>query len=53
MARPSSITGDLYPEVSSIYFTELNQVLTGSKSGADAAGAMEEQITELLEGDDL
>jgi len=53
VARPSSVTGALYPEVSSIYFTELNQVLTGSKSGADAAAAMESQITELIEGDDL
>ena len=53
VARPSSVTGDLYPEVSSIYFTELNQVLTGSKSGADAASSMESQITELIEGDDL
>jgi len=53
IARPSSVTGEQYPEISAIYYTELNQVLTGSKSGADAAAAMEQQISEALEGSDL
>jgi len=53
VARPSSPTGDKYPAVSAIYFTELNQVLTGAKSAADAAAAIESQIADELEGDDL
>jgi trehalose/maltose transport system substrate-binding protein len=53
VARPSSVTGEQYPEISAIYYTELNQVLTGAKSGADAAAMMESQIKEALAGSDL
>ncbi len=53
MVRPSSPTGDKYPAISAIYYTELNQVLTGAKSAADAVAAMESQFSEELEGGDL
>ena len=49
VARPSSVTGELYPEVSNVYFQQLNQVLTGQKDGAQAAADMEEEITSVLE----
>ena len=46
---PSSVSAEEYNAISTIYFTELNQVLTGAKSGADAAAAMEEQMTPIME----
>jgi len=49
VARPSSVSAEEYNAISTIYFTELNQVLTGAKSGADAAAAMEEQMTPIME----
>jgi trehalose/maltose transport system substrate-binding protein len=51
VARPSSVTADIYPEVSAAYSSQLNAVLTGSKSAADGAAAMEEQINSILEGE--
>lgn len=53
VARPSSVTGDQYPTVSAIYFQELNQILTGSKSAADGVAAMEQQINDELSGSGL
>jgi trehalose/maltose transport system substrate-binding protein len=50
VARPSSVTGDLYPEISAVYYTELNQVLSGAKSAADAVAAMEESMTSIQDG---
>jgi trehalose/maltose transport system substrate-binding protein len=44
VARPSSITADLYNDVSVAYFTGLNKILTG----ADAQSTVEE-ITSKLE----
>lgn len=49
VARPSSVSAEEYNAISTIYFTELNQVLTGAKSGADAAAAMESQMTPIME----
>lgn len=49
VARPSSVTGDLYPEISQIYSQTLNQILTGQLEPADGAAQMEEQMTTLLE----
>jgi len=49
VARPSSVSAEEYNAISTIYFTELNQVLTGAKSGADAAAAMEEQMTPIMQ----
>lgn len=44
VARPSSVTADLYNDVSTAYFTAVNQVLTGQK---DAQGAMADLETKL------
>lgn len=51
VARPSSVAGDLYPEISAIYSSQLNNVLTGGSSAADAVASMEEDITASLEGE--
>lgn len=49
VARPSSPTGDLYASVSTVYYQQLNSVLTGSQEGAAAAAAMEEEINAIIE----
>ncbi|MDQ3467560.1 MAG: ABC transporter substrate-binding protein, partial [Chloroflexota bacterium] len=49
VARPSSVTSFLYPEVSAIYYSELNQILTGAKDATTAVADMESQIQPLLE----
>ena len=49
VARPSSVTGELYNEVSIAYHTLLNQVLTGAKDAAGAAHEMEDQISSIIE----
>jgi trehalose/maltose transport system substrate-binding protein len=49
VARPSSQTGDLYAEVSTVYYQQLNAVLTGSQDGATAAATMEEEISAIVE----
>jgi trehalose/maltose transport system substrate-binding protein len=50
VARPSTATADLYNEVSTAYFTTLNEILTGQQT--DTAGALEDlqgQIEDILE----
>lgn len=49
VGRPSAQTGDLYPELSTIFYQQLNQVLSGSKSAADAAAQMEEDMNAVFE----
>ena len=49
VARPSTVTGELYNEVSTIYFTEVNRVLTGEQTGQEAVESIESQLTDLLE----
>ena len=49
MARPSTVTSDKYNEVSTIYFTEVNKVLTGAQTGQQAVEAIEQQLTDLLQ----
>lgn len=49
VARPSTVTGDRYNEVSTIYFTEVNKVLTGSQTGQEAVESIEAQLTDLLQ----
>ncbi len=44
IARPSSVSGELYPEVSKTYWTAVNQILTGQK---DAASALEDLASDL------
>ena len=48
VARPSSVSGDLYNSVSIAYFTQLNQVLTGSVSAADAAATIEADLQDIM-----
>jgi trehalose/maltose transport system substrate-binding protein len=49
VARPSTVTGDKYNEVSTIYFTEVNKVLTGAQTGAEAVAEIEAQLKDVLE----
>jgi len=49
VARPSSVSADLYAEVSSFYYTTLNEILSGSTPAADGAASMEEDINATLE----
>lgn len=49
VARPSTVTAERYNEVSTIYFTEVNRVLTGQQTGQEAVQAIEEQLQSLLQ----
>lgn len=49
VGRPSAQTGDLYPELSTVFYQQLNQVLSGSKSAADAAAQMEKDMNQVLQ----
>lgn len=49
VARPSTVTGEQYNEVSTIYFTEVNEVLTGAQTGQEAVEAIESQLQDLLQ----
>ncbi len=51
VGRPSAQTADLYPELSTIFYQQLNQVISGSKSAADAAASMEEDMNAVFESD--
>jgi trehalose/maltose transport system substrate-binding protein len=47
VARPSSVTSDLYNQVSTAYFTAVNEILTGQATDAAARVA---QLAQELEG---
>ncbi|HXF63505.1 MAG TPA: ABC transporter substrate-binding protein [Caldilineaceae bacterium] len=49
VARPSTVTGEDYNQVSTIYFTEVNEVLTGQQSGQEAVEQIESQLQSLLQ----
>lgn len=49
VARPSTVTAEQYNEVSTIYFTEVNRVLTGEQTGQEAVEAIEAQLQSLLQ----
>ena len=49
VARPSTVTGEDYNEVSTIYFTEVNKVLTGQQTGQEAVESIESQLQGLLQ----
>lgn len=46
--RPSTVTGDKYNEVSSIFFQNVNQALTGTKTAEEAIQDIEEELKDLL-----
>jgi trehalose/maltose transport system substrate-binding protein len=48
VARPSTVSSDLYNSVSIAYFTRLNQVLTGQADGATAAADIEAELQDLM-----
>ncbi|MCA9862942.1 MAG: hypothetical protein KC432_07975, partial [Thermomicrobiales bacterium] len=45
VARPSTVTSDLYNEVSTAYFTAVNEILTGQ--APDAAARVAQLATDL------
>lgn len=52
VARPSTATADLYPQVSVAYFTKLNEILTGQQADVgqaidDLAGEIEDILQDL------
>ena len=49
VARPSTVTGEDYNQVSTIYFTEVNEVLTGQQTGQEAVEQIEAQLQSLLQ----
>ena len=48
VARPSSVSGDLYNSVSIAYFSQLHSVLTGQQDGATAVEAIESELTDIM-----
>ena len=48
VARPSTVTGDLYNEVSTAYFTGVNQILTGQVDVAEGLEEMQSAIEEIV-----
>jgi trehalose/maltose transport system substrate-binding protein len=49
VARPSTVSADLYNDVSTAYFTQVNQILTGQKDAAAAVAELETQLKDILE----
>ena len=48
VARPSTVTGALYNDVSVAYFTAVHQILTGDKEAGPALAALETQLQTIL-----
>lgn len=46
--RPSTISGDLYNDISTSYFTSVNEILTGKKDAKTAVAEMETKFTETM-----
>jgi len=51
VGRPSAQTGDLYPELSTVFYQQLNAALSGGKSAADAAAQMKKDMESIFESD--
>ena len=49
VARPSSISGEAYAEVSFSYFTAVHDILTGNQSAPEALAALEDQLATLAD----
>ncbi|MDQ3044672.1 MAG: ABC transporter substrate-binding protein [Chloroflexota bacterium] len=48
VARPSTVSADLYNEVSTAYFTQVNRILTGEAEAADAFAELEGQLEDIM-----
>lgn len=48
VARPSTVTADLYNDVSTAYFTAVNQILTGQKETGPALEELQGEIESIL-----
>jgi trehalose/maltose transport system substrate-binding protein len=48
VARPSTVTSDLYNSVSIAYHTRLNQVLTGQVDAASAVAQIETELQDIM-----
>jgi trehalose/maltose transport system substrate-binding protein len=48
VARPSTVSADLYNDVSTVYFTAVNQILTGQKDSKTAVADLETEIKKIL-----
>ena len=46
--RPSTVTGEYYNDVSTAYFTAVNQIITGAMSSADAIAQAESDIKDIM-----
>ena len=51
VARPATVTGDKYNEVSAAIWNSASSVLNGKASGADAVKKLEEDLTKIRRGD--
>lgn len=47
--RPSTVSGEYYNDVSTAYFTAVNQILTGEVDAAEAVAALEEELKGIME----
>jgi trehalose/maltose transport system substrate-binding protein len=48
VARPSTVSGELYNSVSTAYFQRVNQILTGSATAADAVADIESELNDIM-----
>jgi trehalose/maltose transport system substrate-binding protein len=48
VARPSTVSGELYNSVSTAYFQQVNQVLTGATSATDAVKKIEKDCKDIM-----
>ena len=48
VARPSTVSADLYNDVSTAYFTAINQVLTGQKDSKTAVADLETDLKKII-----
>ena len=48
VARPSTVSADLYNDVSTAYFTAVNQILTGGKDSKTAVADLETELKKIL-----
>ncbi len=49
VARPSTVTGELYNEVSAAYFNAVHSILTGEASAEDALQDLEDELVDITE----